>query len=205
MNAQDLREWLLTATGKQLETDNFLGQFMVGGVPGNGTAANSSTGQFFPCLVRRTVKPNGFGYYLKITGCLQGGADALFVRDHPNQSLHADASLFPIVISGRFSGCTFARCVGANGHVYIAHLFVDANLAGNNPAAQARAFETAVGAAPNSAVGFRTVGQVTAPAMRGYVFGTFDGANWQWHWLTADANGTVVSCRALGGGDWVAL
>ena len=41
--------------------------------------------------------------------------------------------------------------------------------------------------------------------MRGYVFGTFDGANWQWHWLTADANGTVVSCRALGGGDWVAL
>ena len=89
MNAQDLREWLLTATGKQLETDNFLGQFMVGGVPGNGTAANSSTGQFFPCLVRRTVKPNGFGYYLKITGCLQGGADALNVLFPAGDPLYA--------------------------------------------------------------------------------------------------------------------
>ena len=121
MNAQELREWLLTGTGKQLETDNFLGQFMVGGVPGNGTAANSSTGQFFPCLVRRTVKPNGFGYYLKITGCLQGGADALFVRDHPNQSLHADASLFPralgnppiltiVAMAKRVSRICRARC-----------------------------------------------------------------------------------------------
>jgi hypothetical protein len=205
MNAQELRQWLMAATGKQMETDNFLFQFMVGGVPGNGTPANSSTGQYFPCLVRRVVKPNGFGYMLKITGCLQGGADALFVKDHPNQSLHANASQFPIVISGRFSGCTFARCVGANGHLYIAHIFVDGGLAGNNPAAQARAFETAVGAAANSAVGFTTAGRVMAPAMRGYVFGTFDGANWQWNWLTADTNGNVVSCQALGPADWVAL
>lgn len=203
MNAQELRQWLVTAPGKQLETDNFHGQFMVGGVPVG--AVSQSTGQYFPCLVRREPKPNGFGYLLKITACFNAGRHAVFVKDHSNQSLHADANLSPIVISGRFSGCTFARCVGANGHTYVAHIFVDAALAGNDPATQARNFEAACGAAANTAVGFATIGRVAAPAMRGYVIGTYHGAAWQWTWLTADINGFVSTCTTIGAADWVAL
>lgn len=60
MNPQELRQWLVSAPGKQVETDNFGGQFLVGGVPAG--AANQSTAQYFPCLVRTQVKPGGVGY-----------------------------------------------------------------------------------------------------------------------------------------------
>jgi hypothetical protein len=203
MNAQELRAWLATAPGKQMETANFLGHMMEGGHPAG--AANGSTEQYFPCLVRRQVKPGGFGTILMVTACLAGGRDAIYVKDHVNQCLHADATLSPIVISGRFSGCTFARCVGALGHTYVAHIFVDANDGNNDPAAQARAFEIAAGAAPNTAVGFQTAGVVQAPSNRGYVIGTFHGGAWQWNWITCMNDGTVMVNQILGAPDWVAL
>ena len=203
MDAQSFRTWLLTAIGKSMETTNFQAHFLQGNNPGTGT--NGSTQQWFPCLVQSKVKTTGFGTVLMITGCLAGGRDALYVKDHVNQALHADASQSPIVISGRFSGCTFARCVGGNGHTWVAHIFVDGNDPTNDPTAQARAFETAAGAVANSAVGFTTVGRVQPPAMRGYVIGTHHGVVWQWNWVELTLNGVVTVNQLLGPADWVVL
>ena len=204
MNAAELNTWLLTAVGKEMDIGNLHGNFVMGSVPRG--ALNQSTSQYMPMLCRHEIKPNGAaGTILKFTGCLAGGKDAIFIGDFTNQSLHAEADVAEIVISGRFSGCTFAKAIGANGRTYVAHIFVNKHDVGNNPLAQADAFQAAVGAAPGSVLGFKTAGVVEPPSDRGYVIGTKAGHEWQWSWVTCNANRIVMTCRALTDADWVQL
>jgi hypothetical protein len=203
MNALQLRQWLQNPIGKRFHVGNFNAPFRMGGVPGPGTAANSSTMQYFPCIVNR--KQGGFGFHLDITGCFPAGQHGIFVKDHQNQCLHAVATNKCIIISGRFNGCTWAQCTDLAGNIYVAHIFRDAHVAGNNPVTQARNFEIACHAMPNTAVGFQTLGLVVPPADRLYVFGTYHLGNWQWDYITADPNEVVVTGRQLVPADWVVL
>jgi hypothetical protein len=128
----------------------------------------------------------------------------VYLPDYENQCTRVNATANGIVISGQFSGCTFARCT-AGGNEFAGHIYVSTATPGNDPLVQARSFEQACGAPANSAVGFSTVGRVLAPAVRGYVIGTLVADTWQWNWMTVQLDGTVAMCETLTPADWVAL
>jgi hypothetical protein len=129
----------------------------------------------------------------------------VYLPDFLNQCTLVNASAHGIIFSGRFSGCTFARCT-VDGAEFVGHIYVNTDIPGNDPVAQARSFERESGAMVNSAVGFSTVARVLPPAAYGYVVGTFTGGTWQWNWMTVQADGSsVVTCVTIAPTDWVSL
>lgn len=207
MTPVNLRAWLApSAIGKIVHFQNLAAQVQGGG-PAPGAPANGSVVLYYPVTVVHQLRANGFGFELAVTGCPMGGHDGVYLPDCPNQCPRVDATAQAngIVISGQFTGCTFARCQTAGGNLVAGHVYVNGALPGNNPVAQARAFEVGAGAPANTAMGFPTIGQVMAPANRGYTIGTLVAGVWQWDWLTVDANNTVVTHLVLGPAHWVAL
>jgi hypothetical protein len=205
MTAAELLAWLETGVGKGMNFSGSTGTHTVGMCPP--TPPHNQAYQFyFPVTVNRHFRPT-FGTELAVQNApLSGDYHALFIPDRINTCPYVYDPPKPIVISGRFTGCTFARC-GGTGMKPIAfgHIYVDSHIPHNNPATQARNFEIACGSLPYSAVGFSTIGQVTLTAMYGYVIAVNVGW-WRYYWVSYDpVNSMVVTCRLIGDHEWHAL
>lgn len=206
MTAQELRNWLSYAVGKSINFMNIQGQNRQGQLPVRGAAANGSLELYFPITIRRMPKASGFGWELQVVGSNMANRDGVYLPDYENQCTWVDATQNSngIIISGRFSGCTFARCISRTGHSHFGHIYVNSQTAGNNPMNQARAFENACNSFENTASGFKTTGRVRAHASYGYVIGTFSVA-WQLNWLTIDMSGCVVESSIIQPGQLLPL
>jgi hypothetical protein len=211
MTPAALRLWMLHGQAVRIQTGN-PGANVVNAAP---TApANGTQTRYMPITVDHVMMDAQLGNHLHIQVPLVGAAHAgVFLPDVANQCTIVDATTNSngIAVSGPFNGCTFGKCVNGAGHLIVGHIFVDAGLAGNNPATQAVALKAAAGLLPGGAAqGFRTLGLVAPPAQVGYVIGTFAGGVWQWNWLTmtlGDLNNkrSVVQRQTLVPADWVAI
>jgi hypothetical protein len=207
MNATELRAWLGNCNSKEIARTLAQGQQGVLGAVPSGTSS-----YYFKVEVKGVHKKTfgfacGSPYKIEITGNPQA-TDGWFLPDLQNQCTRLDASNSPgIVMSGWFTGCTFARCVGNQNHLWIGHIYVDSHLPNNNPTLQARNFETDCGAPANSATGFKTHGLLDRDRneARSLIIGTYVGASWDWHFVILDGNNHVKSARRLDNNDFVAL
>ena len=189
MNATQFRTWLGNCTGKKLGLQP--GYANIQGIASN--VPNGSCQLYIPIRVTGVHKKRfgfaiGSPYKVQISNSGLAGANGVYLPDAVNECTRVDATNSDgIVISGRFSGCTFALCTDGAGVLWAGHVYVDASIVGNNPTNQARAFETACGAVANSAIGFQTAGQVQVVhgGAHGLVIGT-DVGGWQWNWVVLD-------------------
>jgi hypothetical protein len=210
MNAQELRTWLENAVGKEVNFQGVESANMQGTIPAV-RELNDLCQLYFPIQVERVQKPNG-SMELRVRNSTMDVKHGVYLPDFQNQCTwtNASANHNQIIFSGRFSGCTFARCLGA-GNQFVGHIYVSSGADGNDPAAQARNFVTVCGGQPGTAIGFRTINRVEAPASYGYVVGTCIGNQWQWNWMTVarppsnDPYEYVVACRTINPDEWVAL
>jgi hypothetical protein len=191
MNATQFRAWLEGCRGRQIDLRPGFANRQ--GAPSGD--ANGSCELYIPINVtgvhrRRFGRAFGSPYRVEITNSDNVHKDGVYLPDAENECtrVNATTSSGGIVISGRFTGCTFAKCV-QGGNTWVGHVYVNAAAAGNDPAAQARAFENGCGAAANTARGYQTAGRVAlvAGGLYGLVIGTFVGAAWQWKWVVLDA------------------
>lgn len=214
----EFQTWLNSAGGRQIIIGPKLGppapdtQFAPNGEPVNrvpavrtltwpeaGRQPNGTCEHYYPMAVTRVQRPGGFGTMINISNAQENAKNGVYVPDIENQCTWVNATTKSegIVMSGQFSGCTFVKCQ-VEDQVYIGHVYVKRELQGNDPSAQARAFERAIGAQPNSAVGFETIGQVGGGAGGGFVIGTSGGGGWTWTWLTMNnALKAVAEARRL--------
>jgi hypothetical protein len=204
MNSQDLRIWLQAAAGESVNFQGVQAANRQGLLPAQGDPPNGSYELYFPITINRLARPSGFGYELRVANSTMADRDGVYLPDYVNQCTRVNATANGIVISGKFTGCTFARCT-AGGNEFTGHIYVSAATPDNDPVAQARSFEQACGAPANSAVGFPTVGHISAPAGHGYIIGTLVTGAWQWDWMTVQPDGTVVGCVTLAPANWVPL
>jgi len=210
MTPAQLRQWIIH--GQAIRILAAPGAGLVNMPPT--AAANGTQTRYFPITVDQIMMDPVIGNHVRVQAAPAGAVHhGVFLPDVANQCTVVDATAHAngIVISGPFNGCTFGKCVNGAGNQIVGHIFVDANLAGNNPATQATALKAAAGLGPGGAAeGFATLGLVAPPAQVGYVFGTFHGGAWQWNWLTMSVQGlnnkrSVVTRQTLGPGDWAAL
>ena len=206
MNPNQLRLWMIH--GQKVTFRPNMGPGPLTSVHAPPTApANGTRPLYLPITVDHVMAPTGFE--LQVRNTAVGGHHGVFLPDAVNQCTTVDASANAngIVVSGPFTGCTFAKCINpANAHLIVGHIYVNGAIAGNNPATQAVALKAAAGQLPaGPAQGFQTAGRVAAPAISGYVIGTLVGGIWQWDWLTINVNDGVVARQTLGPADWVAL
>jgi len=179
----------------------------------------------FPLLVQpgyiavgvRTKEDNSaMEYYQKVTidqvkktieiKGVQGGvaANGVYIPAMENRCTYYNVSLdYDIVVSGRFTGCTFAICHTPTG-IAVAHIFVDSKNKDNNPNDQITALEAITnGTVLNT---FSTQGTLDEKAgeAEGFVFGTRDAGTWNWHWVTKTSGepGTVITCRQITKKEW---
>lgn len=119
-----------------------------------------------------------------------------------------------IVISGRFTGCTFARCSGKNGHLFVAHIYnqrkktkdKDEKFSDQNIEAENFKADCGGGGPASVVTGFRTEKRLNKKNMYfGYVIGTWlvkDGWKWKWVTIAPDVK-TIVTCEDITDKEWV--
>jgi hypothetical protein len=162
-------------------------------------AANSAVEYYQKVTINKVNKT------IQIRGApAAGAADGVYIPAIGNTCTYFVLSAnYDIVVSGRFTGCSFAIC-NAQAGTAVAHVYVDTSDNTNDPDAQITALETATnGTVLNT---FATEGHLIAAAgeAEGFVFGTREAGTWKWHWVTKPAMnpGQVVTCRKIENEEW---
>jgi hypothetical protein len=177
---------------------------------------------FFPKSIgRKTVRCAGFPLLashtrLAMSSCEMAGRNAAYLPDQDRICtwLNASDDAKGIVVCGKFTGCTFARCIH-DGKVMVAHIYVKTSIPEVDPSTQARNFEHACGAPLNSATGFKTAEKIDGANTVGYVIGvrlpaSLSGSalaeRWGWLWMTINvATNLVLSCRKIEEAEWTPI
>jgi len=126
--------------------------------------------------------------------------DGFYLPDMKNRCTWMQADKSNIIISGRFTGCTFGWYKDDKGHLYTAHIFNEKGTTDQN--IEAKNFLKDSNAPKGTTVhGFRTAGLLKASgnALFGYVIGTFVKGEWKWKWVTISSKDqkTIVSCSDI--------
>ncbi len=200
ITADELYKWLNDKpVGKTINVQLWTAPFIMENNPPSD--ANKSL-KFYKRFVG-SLSPKEF----KLTNGSTINFDGVYLPDKLNQCtwINATQDSHSIVISGQFSGCTFALCTGKNNNTYAAHIFNSRPITNQNLEAANFRTDCGEGGTASLVAGFKTEKRVQGTAAFGYVIGTFVGG-WKWKWVTmsnAQKNKqTILSCEDIVVKDW---